>query len=407
MRRERCTLLALALAPAFACGARTQLSTLVAADAQPLDASDSGEDAASDAVVVDVTPSITASSSRVCVVGSTGRLKCWGNAPIGNGSETLAVSATDVGVDVARVGAMNLASCMLRTDGKVLCWGRSQTLELGLGLNTSQLADDAGNVPEPTWVAALGTANLTISVGALSACALSSGAVTACWGEGLSDNQDGLPALVTGLSGPVNAMAEGDHFQCALLSSGRIQCWGDNSAGQLGIGAISTMETIGAPVAGIEDAVAVAAGTSHACALLAGGGVSCWGDDSEGELGDNAQIDAGPLVRTTPIAVANVTDATLVRAGGHNTCVVTKVGAVRCWGGNSNGSLGDGTNIARPAPIDVVALAANVVDLAMGRNRTCALLVGGGAKCWGVGPLGDGESSTKGSFVPVDVVGLP
>ena len=86
-------------------------------------------------------------------------------------------------------------------------------------------------------------------------------------------------------------------------------------------------------------------------------------------------------------------------------------GGLKCWGGNQFGQLGDGTNVNRSAPVDVVGLASGVAAIAVGGDHTCALATVGGLKCWGwdgAGQLGDGPSrGTSGTNSPVDVVGFP
>ena len=132
---------------------------------------------------------------------------------------------------------------------------------------------------------------------------------------------------------------------CALTGSGRAKCWGANfrsSGGRDG----RSGSTVAAPVdvVGLTSGVsAIAAGGDDACAV-ASGTVKCWGTNTAGQLGDGT---AG--VRATPGDVAGLTSGTAaVAAGGTHACALTSGGAVKCWGDNSNGQLGDGTKY--PAP---------------------------------------------------------
>ena len=88
------------------------------------------------------------------------------------------------------------------------------------------------------------------------------------------------------LTGPVaaTAIAAGSLHSCALLASGSIDCWGDNTYGELGDGTTTDSATAVA-VTGISGAVALSAGGADSCALLAGGSIDCWGDNTYGELG--------------------------------------------------------------------------------------------------------------------------
>lgn len=151
-----------------------------------------------------------------------------------------------------------------------------------------------------------------------------------------------------------------------------------------------------------QEATRLTAGRSHNCVLGPSGGVSCWGANDHGQLGD-----ATTVARSKPVMVAGLAGTTSVVAGGDHTCAVTNLRTVVCWGRNDHGQLGDGTTTSSSVPVQVTGLA-SVAGLALGRSHSCALLADGSARCWGgngVGQLGDG--STTDSATPVDVMDLP
>lgn len=82
-------------------------------------------------------------------------------------------------------------------------------------------------------------------------------------------------------------------------------------------------------------------------------------------------------------------------------------GGAKCWGDDSNGQLGNGgTNTDNPVPADVVGLGDEVTNVAAGQYHTCAMTASGGVKCWGgdsQGQLGDGGTNTD-QLAPVDVL---
>ncbi len=118
-------------------------------------------------------------------------------------------------------------------------------------------------------------------------CALVGAQEVDCWG-GLSSEQaytSSSPQVVK-LDAPIVELAAGGGHTCALTVQGRVQCWGDNYFGQLGDA--SDLPS-GSPVVvqGLDgEALRIASGSGHVCALFAGGAVKCWGDGSFGQLGD-------------------------------------------------------------------------------------------------------------------------
>ncbi len=251
-----------------------------------------------------------------------------------------------------------------------------------------------------------------IAAGGEHACALT-GAEVLCWGRNL-EGQLG-DGTITARASPVRVLSEdtnhsvvaaGLHFTCAFAVSDGVTCWGNNVNGQLGDG-MQCGPTCITPVATAEltSGVAnIAAGLLHACALTVNGAIKCWGRNFEGQLGDGTN---GNL-RTTPVDVSGFSDGAIaVSAGDTHTCAVTTAGGVRCWGRNAHGQLGDGTTTSRPVPADVPGLADEITAIAAGVAHTCALTAAGSVKCWGLnedGQLGDG--TTESSTVPVGVVGL-
>ncbi|MBN8428929.1 MAG: hypothetical protein J0L65_15825 [Xanthomonadales bacterium] len=127
-----------------------------------------------------------------------------------------------------------------------------------------------------------------------------------------------------------------------------------------------------------DDAVQVAAGHSHTCALKADGKVQCWGDNTYGQLGDGTTTR-----RLMGVPVSGLNGVIVITAGGHHTCAVTNSGAALCWGGNSDGQLGDGSGLRRLTPVLVDGLDSGVATITAGDYHTCAVTTDGAALCWG------------------------
>lgn len=144
----------------------------------------------------------------------------------------------------------------------------------------------------------------------------------------------------------------------------------------------------------------VSAGADHTCVLTTAGAAKCWGNNDHGQLGDGTSAS-----RSTPVDVRGLTPGAIsIEASSRSTCAVTALGAIKCWGFNILGQLGDGTTTARSTPVDVIGLTAGVIAVESDGGRACALTKQGGTRCWGRFWLGDGTNSDRST--PVDVNGL-
>ena len=127
------------------------------------------------------------------------------------------------------------------------------------------------------------------------------------------------------------------------------------------------------------DAVPVlAAGIRSTCATTAAGELACWGANSQGQLGDGSEE-----FRTAPVLVRGLSNVTDVAPGFTHTCAVAEDGAAFCWGGNGFGALGNGTHRDSAEPVPVEGLSAGVETVAAGSEYSCALTSAGAVQCWG------------------------
>src|SRR5205814_142039 len=146
------------------------------------------------------------------------------------------------------------------------------------------------------------------------------------------------------------------------------------------------------PVSNLTNAVAISAGTSHTCAVLADGTARCWGFNGNGQLGNGTAVDS-----STPVAGKGLTNAVGIAAGGIHSLALLADGTDQCWGYNSNGQLGHGSNInaANPAVASGLSSVTNAVAISAGGFHSCAVLANGTVKCWGDngnGQLGNGTA---------------
>jgi alpha-tubulin suppressor-like RCC1 family protein len=215
-----------------------------------------------------------------------------------------------------------------------------------------------------------------VGAGGVDACAFTSTGALKCWGfngdGALGDNtttNSAVPVDVVDLSSGVVSvsLSRGDGDACALTSTGAVKCWGDNAHGQLGDD-MTTSSAVPVDAVGLSSGVvAISVGRAHACALTSTGAVKCWGYNGNGQLGDDTIAD-----RNVPVDVVGLSSGVIsVSAGGEYTCALTSTGAVKCWGYNASGQLGDDTTTDSHVPVDVVGLSSGVVSVSAGGSHTC------------------------------------
>ena len=189
-----------------------------------------------------------------------------------------------------------------------------------------------------------------------------------------------LPQVVQGLTSGVVSVKAGGYHTCALTGDGRVKCWGANWSGQLGTG---TTEGTSVPVnvSGLSSGVvAVEVGQSYNCAVLQSGEVRCWGDNYYGQMGDGTTGND----RLVPVTATVLPAAPLALAlGGFHTCALVAPDNLLCWGANWEGQLGNGTTDDSAAPVQVTGLPADLTGVTAGTRYTCAYSQSGGVYCWG------------------------
>jgi alpha-tubulin suppressor-like RCC1 family protein len=149
-------------------------------------------------------------------------------------------------------------------------------------------------------------------------------------------------------------------------------------------------------------AVTVSAGYYHSCDVTSQGAVRCWGYNGYGELGDNSTTSS-----PKPVGVYGLgSKVKSVSAGYLHSCALTTKGKVWCWGYNGYGQLGDNTTANSSKPVAVANLG-KVKAIDSGYLHTCAITTKGAVKCWGYNANGQlGDNSTTSSLTPVTVYGL-
>lgn len=298
--------------------------------------------------------------------------------------------------EAVEVSAGSDHTCALLESGRVVCWGANMLGQLGNGATLESSI--------PVMVAGLDDA-IGISAGYEFNCAVRSGGQVSCWGSNHSGQLgDGTtttrltPTNATGIHDALEVSAGTSHA-CAVRTTGRVMCWGRNEWGRLGNGTTTDSSTPVA-VSGITDAEHVACGYNHSCASRSSVWMRCWGDNMFHQLGDGTTAD-----RSIPVAVEATSPPGLIFAGTRNSCSLLSTGSgVTVWGRNDRGQLGNGRTTDIDIPVWLMMTPGDIVLASLGTVHSCLLRRSGGIRCSGsneFGQLGEGTTTNRMTFEPV------
>jgi alpha-tubulin suppressor-like RCC1 family protein len=319
------------------------------------------------------------------------------------------ITAIGSGVSVTAVSAGANHSCAATSASKIFCWGEGTYNKLG--------QVDFTNYLTPIQVRdtlLTGKTLSSLTSGTNHNCVVAA-AQAYCWGannfgqfgNGNTTNS-GVTVLVSAFAGKtVTGISAGHASTCAVVNA-EAYCWGENSAGRIGDGT-TTNSLVPVKVGGLlagKKVSEAAAGRNHSCAI-ANGDVYCWGTNASGQLGNGNTTASLVPVKVTGLPVGKA--ASGLTAGSVHNCVTVE-GTVYCWGGNSDGQLGNGTNADSSRAVAVAGLlrgktvtmvSASLDNTSAGDSHTCAL-ANDAVYCWGYNADGElGNYSTTNYNVPV------
>lgn len=276
--------------------------------------------------------------------------------------------------------------CVATRQKGVHCFGQNSHGQLGAGLRAEQSE-------RPVAVTGLAGARRVVA-GDLHACAQLEGGSVRCWGFNAS-GQVGSPVsyepAARELIAPfevapakgASQIALSRSASCALVDTGDLVCWGDlpGPQGRRGAGRGLPPQRL-ADTTGFSD---LGAGEGGFCGVRQGEAL-CWG-----ELGP---ILAGRYGVHTPEQPLGLMRVKRVRLGQLHGCALHDDGRVSCWGVNSNGELGrgDGSEGYEPLRAEVIKGLPPAIDLVVGGSISCAITAKREVYCWGRWPFsGDRE----------------
>ena len=206
---------------------------------------------------------------------------------------------------------------------------------------------------------------------------------------------------------PIKVQSAAD-LTCALFSNGSVKCWGQNLYGELGSGLTaeigSAANQMGYNLSPVklgtgQTATDITVGQYHACAILTGGNVKCWGRNNYGQLGLGDTTDRGSTGGSMGDSLPTVNlgtgrTATKIMAMAEATCAILDNGETKCWGRNHKGQLGledasdrgtAGSQMGNNLPAVTLGTGRTAVALDGGLAHICAVLDNADVKCWGKG----------------------
>jgi alpha-tubulin suppressor-like RCC1 family protein len=222
---------------------------------------------------------------------------------------------------------------------------------------------------------------------------------------GVNDTTDRqTPVQVFGISSSATAVAGGGNHAVVLLADGTVRTFGGNNYAQLGINdtvsRLTPVESITLPARTL--AGSVAGGDYFTAVILKDGTVRTFGQNTNGQLGDNTNVN-----KSGPVQVLNISTATVVTGGTNHTAVLLANGTVRTFGLNTNGQLGVNDTTSRQTPVQVFGISSSATAVACGFICTAVLLADGTVRTFGnnqYGQLGVNDTTTRST--PVQVWGI-
>ena len=382
-------------------------------------------------------PRLSAGGGITCGIRDDGKAYCWGSGNkglLGTGNNVSVNSPAAIenpaGVTTSTwtwksISAGIFHSCGIANDGKVYCWGSSNTDILGTGTT--------GTISSPTIV--LNPAGVStwksISVGNSHSCGISNDDNAYCWGWGFS-GQLGVGNNINSASSPTTvvnpdgvstwkSISAGSVHSCGIGNNDKAYCWGTGSNGRLGTGTTNSPKTPAAILnpEGVSTWKSIRAGHSHSCGIGNDDKAYCWGSGVDGRVG--AGDDSTTSNNPRPIAVLNpagVSTWKSISVGDKHSCGIANDDKAYCWGSGAQGRLGVGddvdtsTALSRPTavlnPAGVSTSTWTWKSISLGASHSCGIGNDDKPYCWGLGHLGQlGTGNNNFATSPTAVAAYP
>ncbi len=401
---------------------------------------------------------------NTCVRDSNQEIYCWGSNSSGQlGNNTLTSSSVPVAVlksgqaigkTFKTISGFEDRPCAIGSDDQLYCWG--SYLMSGLPVFHNQLfplpvyANSVSNTTLSNITFQTGYPDGTVCVQTASGdyycksyefikhfnfgvqfkksyhfstttCFLGVNNLAYCMGEGVGVGNTSVPTTNfpialdmtnVGAGVTIKDMGAGLYHACILTSNNKVYCWGTNFVGSLGNGtlanaAIPTEIDMSGVLSG-KTIKALSVGGVTTCVIASDDQGYCWGFNMFGNLGDGTLVDAASPVAINTAGVLNGKLLRNVTAFVYNTCAIADDNLAYCWGANTNGTIGNGTQVDSNVPVAVdttgVLSGRTIKGLLSGDSTICSIADDNNVYCWGLNDKGQlGNGTYVDSYVPVAV----
>ena len=350
-----------------------------------------------------------------CAIKKNGQLYCWGSnsyGKLGDGTTSRKLSPSLVRFDdeatrVTKVSTGYDSTCTITDESRVMCWGRNQYGELGIGTTENSQALYPVEVLLPWNYDAV-----DIITGKNYACTLLENGQVWCWGHNTyrqlgnsstpSNIHSKIPVRVDIPEGRIAvSIKSSQHHTCSIMDDGSMYCWGREYNGNMGQ---DPSPSDGGQETPLEvmlpknlRVISMDIGERHGCAALSDNSLYCWGQNQYGQVGVGYQsnTDVSQIINLPQkIDIQNYPPIVDISINYHNSCALHDDGSLTCWGRNNVGQVGEGTtnDISSPTFIQLEG-GASASFISVGDEHSCAGANDGTINCWGQGTyLGDGTT---------------
>jgi alpha-tubulin suppressor-like RCC1 family protein len=209
------------------------------------------------------------------------------------------------------------------------------------------------------------------------------------------------PVSVLGAVKTFCKISSGYQHSLAIDKNGRAWGWGNNGNGQLGNNITTQQLTPVSVLGAVKTFCQISGGFDHSAAIDKNGRAWAWGLNTGGQVGDNSVTS-----RRTPVSVLGaVKTFCKISCGGNQTFAIDKYGSLWSWGNNFVGQLGDNTIVNKCTPVLIGGSTKTFCDVKGSNSAALALDNNGSVWAWGISAFGEFGQGVVFPYTPTSIKG--